>query len=201
MSPQVVVCDDCPVLADAVLSLLRDRLALSRGLSIQPDQPFDGQPPPALFVFDPTQMPLHDSPAAGLADSVRVVAYCARPSTELARHCMDTGCHGFIPKSADAEQLVRALRVVLDGGIYIERSYGQTVVAGQSGQANGRSLTPREERVLRLVAQGYSARIVAEQLGLSVKTVDTHRSRAMDKMCLKDRPALVRAALLHGWLG
>jgi DNA-binding NarL/FixJ family response regulator len=75
------------------------------------------------------------------------------------------------------------------------------LAGGQTQQAPHQSgLTWRERQVLRLVAQGYSNAEVAERLGISPKTVDTHRMRVMDKLGLHSRAELTRYALQYGYL-
>jgi DNA-binding NarL/FixJ family response regulator len=70
-----------------------------------------------------------------------------------------------------------------------------------TGQPHGPSeLTPRETEVLRLIAQGFSNKEIAAQLGIAVKTVETHRARAMEKLGLQSRAGVVRLALERGWL-
>jgi DNA-binding NarL/FixJ family response regulator len=62
------------------------------------------------------------------------------------------------------------------------------------------SISTRETTVINLIAWGYSNKAIAERLGLSVKTIETHRYNALRKLRLSDRPAVVRYALEQGWL-
>ena len=69
------------------------------------------------------------------------------------------------------------------------------------GEMAAAELSERETDVIRMIAQGYSNKEIASQLNLSVKTVETYRSRTMEKLGLESRAALVRYALERGWLG
>ena len=74
---------------------------------------------------------------------------------------------------------------------------GKPVVEGETPAAE---LSERETDVVRLIAQGYSNKEIATQLNLSVKTIETYKARAMEKMGVVSRVALVRYALQRGWL-
>ena len=96
--------------------------------------------------------------------------------------------------------------MVAAGGVYLEPSLAEHVVARYvrrptvTTELLGTALSEREAEVVQRVARGYSNKDVATQLSLSVKTVETYRARAMEKLGLESRAALVRYALERGWL-
>jgi DNA-binding NarL/FixJ family response regulator len=109
-------------------------------------------------------------------------------------------------KKAAAEELINAIRVVAAGGVYLDPTLAGKVVSGYvgtgrlRGQTQGDDISERETEVLRLVAWGYTNKEVAAYLSLSVKTVETHKARLMEKLGLKSRVEIVRYALRQGWL-
>ncbi|HEX5689755.1 MAG TPA: response regulator transcription factor [Roseiflexaceae bacterium] len=122
------------------------------------------------------------------------------------RELLAIGAAGYILKHAAAETLIHAIRVVAGGGIYLDPAMaGQVIthfvrVPAASGDVVGGDLSEREREVVQYIAQGYSYKEIAAKLTLSAKTVDTYRIRALKKLGLPNRAALVRYALEHGWL-
>jgi two-component system response regulator NreC len=114
----------------------------------------------------------------------------------LARRALDGGALGYLFKDAAHLELVEAVRAAARG----ERYLPPAVAAGLSRApeaARFRALSPRETDVLRLMALGHTNREIAEQLGLSVRTVETHRAHIQQKLGLTTRPELTRYALEH----
>lgn len=115
------------------------------------------------------------------------------------------GASGYVLKEASATELVEAIRVVARGGVAFHSNlarkllddYLRRVQAGEEGESFGR-LTEREREILRLTAEGRSARDIADLLTLSPKTVERHRTNLMDKLNLHNRAELIRYALRKG---
>ncbi len=135
------------------------------------------------------------------APKLRTLIVSAHAEALYARRAIRAGAAGYINKSHAEEELVTALRVVARGGRYVSAALAQELAAEL---ASGRGATPhdaltnREHEVMLLLAAGHSVTQVAEQLGLSVKTVSTHRTRLLAKMELTTNAELVRYALTHG---
>ena len=117
------------------------------------------------------------------------------------------GASGYVLKQSKATELVNAVRTVASGRKFLDPTVTHTVIAGFSRgprttatSSEQTTLTPREEETLRLVAWGYSNKEIAAQLGLSVKTVETHKANGSQKLGLRHRIDIVRFALLRGWL-
>jgi DNA-binding NarL/FixJ family response regulator len=118
---------------------------------------------------------------------------------------LQSGARGYLLKRSAAEDLLRAIRVVAEGGLYLDPAIAEKAIAAPApngGDANGASceLSPREEEVLRLAARGFSNKEVAARLEVSVKTVETYKSRGMDKLSLRSRAEIVSYGACHGWL-
>ena len=120
---------------------------------------------------------------------------------------IQAGASGAVIKSAPHEELLTAIRTVATGQAYLSpaatkklmEEYLGNVQHGETETFN--LLSDREKEVLALIAKGYSNREIGEQLIISVKTVETHRSNLMEKLQMKTRPELVKIALKKGLLG
>ncbi|MEI6533822.1 MAG: response regulator transcription factor [Verrucomicrobiaceae bacterium] len=118
-----------------------------------------------------------------------------------AERALRGGARGYLMKETAADNLIKAVHRVLDGGIYLsDRMAGAMLemVAGQRKQTEASPLdrlTDRELEVLQLIGQGKGTRQIAEQLHVSVRTIDAHRAHIKDKLQLPDGNALVRYAV------
>jgi DNA-binding NarL/FixJ family response regulator len=135
----------------------------------------------------------------------RVLALTVHEDTSYLRELLDAGAAGYVLKRAAADELIRAIRAVAAGGVYVDpRIAGKLVntfappkTASSTAMAD---LSDRETAVLRFIAQGYTNKEIASQLGLSVKTVETYKARSMEKLGLRSRVDIVRTASERGWL-
>lgn len=113
---------------------------------------------------------------------------------------------GYVLKRSAGDELVRAIRKVAMGQFYVDEELAarmltrQSAVSSVSMQNTAKGLTEREEEVLRGVASGYTNKELATMLTLSVKTVETHKVRICEKLCLRSRADFVQYALRQGWL-
>lgn len=131
-----------------------------------------------------------------------VILLTALADARFAFDALRAGVRGFVDKSQGADELLRAIREVWEGGLYLGPGASQAVVdAGLAADAQRRDrLTPREQQVVRLVAEGKSTREIAEELGISVKTAEFHRARLMEKLNIHTTAGLVRYAIREGMI-
>lgn len=117
-------------------------------------------------------------------------------------HMLRSGASGYVLKNAPDEELLLAIRTVYAGGTYIHPKMATSLV--REFIKNDKSTSPddpfellskRELEILPLIAKGYGNKEVAEKLFLSVKTVEAHKAKLMEKLNLKSRPELVEYAL------
>jgi len=114
---------------------------------------------------------------------------------------LQLGARGYVPKKAMARELVAAIRAVLDGRTYLDPSVADYVVQAAFEPGVGPheteldGLTEREVQVLKLSAEGRTAREVAETLGISVHTINRHRANLMEKLGVHSKVELVKVAL------
>lgn len=148
--------------------------------------------------------------ARKLADecpAVRILLLTLHEDRAYTTQALQVGVRGYVLKRSAPESLLPALRAVLTGGLYIDPTIASNVVPPARGHArHGTSatrvseLTAREEEVLKLTALGLSAKEIATQLGVGVKSVETFKARASEKAGLRTRADIVRFAATQGWL-
>ena len=156
---------------------------------------------PRLNGAQATERLRRESPAA------RVLVLTAYEDKSYLRQLLAAGASGYLLKRAAANELVHAIRTVAAGGVYIDPALAGKVVdsfirqlAPGEERRPGPDLSEREVEVLRLIAWGYSYKEIAAQLGIGVRTVETYKTRLMEKLELRSRADIVRYAVQQGWL-
>lgn len=136
---------------------------------------------------------------------VKVLVLTVHEDKSYSRELLEAGALGYMLKRAAAEELVVAIRKVASGNIYVDARVTEDLVNSLFATPDlagpvFEKLSERELTVLRLIAQGYSNKEIGGQIGVSVKTVETYKSRAMEKLHLRSRVDIVRHAHKQGWL-
>lgn len=137
---------------------------------------------------------------------VRVLALTVHEDRSYLQQLLQAGASGYLLKRAAADELIHAIRAVARGGTYLDPGLTGKVLDGLVGRPSPPGSAPdaqpseREEEILRLIARGYTNREIAEQLDVSIKTVETHKARAMEKLALDSRAGIVGYAIRRGWL-
>lgn len=129
--------------------------------------------------------------------STRVVLLTMHADATHARQALEAGARGYVLKSAVFDELMRALTTALEGDVFVTASLTTKVLRGESRPA----LTERELQILALIADGKTSRAIARKLGITVRTVETHRANMMAKLDVDNAAALVRYAVEHGLAG
>lgn len=138
--------------------------------------------------------------------TARVVALTVHEEGGYLRSLMEAGASGYVLKRSAASDLVRAIVSVADGGTFLDSKLASQIIGRttrrttESAGAIGPALSERELEVVKLVARGYSHKEIAAKLEVSVKTVETYRYRAIEKLGMRGRADLVRYAIEQGWL-
>jgi two-component system response regulator NreC len=130
------------------------------------------------------------------APETAVVLLTMERDLTLAQRALDAGANGYLFKDSAHLELIEAVRAAAAG----KQHLAPAVAAGLKNQKQDDRpiLSPRETEVLKLMALGHTNREIAEQLDLSVRTVETHRAHVQQKLGLSSRPELTRYALSHG---
>jgi DNA-binding NarL/FixJ family response regulator len=120
---------------------------------------------------------------------------------------LELGVSGYVLKRSAPEELIAAIRAVAAGGTYLDPAIAGLVIGRGShpgtprNTGNATELSAREAEVLQLAAAGYTNKELSSQLRVGVKTIETYKARAMEKLGLNTRAELVRYAVVKGWLG
>lgn len=135
-----------------------------------------------------------------LAPETRVLALTAVEAERVVRAALAAGAAGYVPKAAGAEELIDAIRAVARGENYVHPRVAAALEKPSKSSFDLADLTSRETQVIRLMGLGYSHKEAAAQLTVSVKTIETHKRRAMQKLGVRNRADMVRLAAEYGWI-
>jgi two-component system response regulator NreC len=138
--------------------------------------------------------------------NAKVLALTRHSEHGYLQQMLQAGARGYALKQTAAETLIEAIRTVARGGMYFDPAVAGKVTEtfasrhSPSSSRDHHSLTSREQQIVTVVAHGYTNKEIASSLGITVKTVESHKSRIMQKLGITSRAGLVRFAILQGWL-
>lgn len=137
--------------------------------------------------------------------NTRVIIFSMHSTKEHIFRALEAGAQGYLLKESAGKEMVKAVRTVYAGRRFLSDHISHKVIddyiyqrRADSKESPLKRLSPREREVLQLVVEGKSSAEIAESIFLSPKTVETYRSRLMQKLGLKDLPSLVKFAIQHG---
>jgi len=137
---------------------------------------------------------------AEASPDTHIVILTMRSEPEFARQALKLGVRGYVLKEAADAELVQAVRSAAAGETYLQPALGARLAA-EANEQDADGLTERESGILELIALGHTNAEIAEQLFLSIRTVESHRANLQSKLDLNTRAELVRYALDHGIIG
>lgn len=153
---------------------------------------------PGLNGIDATRHILEESP------QTRVMLLSMYAARDYVTEALAAGASGYVVKDSAFDDLVRAIRTIAHGGVFLSQSVATAVVDDYrrrvSGEVHGTGqvLSPREREVLQLIAEGRSSKEVGAILHLSTKTVDGYRRQVMEKLDIYSVAGLVKYAIREG---
>ena len=136
----------------------------------------------------------------------KVLVLTMHESDQMVQRALAAGAHGYLLKSDLTECLAKAVKAVSEGKRFLTPKVSEIVLEGflktssqhqQGGRAGSRA-TPREIEIIRLLAEGETNKEIAAQLGITVRTVETHRAKIMLKLGLHSLAELIHYAMRHG---
>ncbi len=211
MTIRIVLADDHKIVRDGLTSMLQaqpdmdvvaqadnGRSAVQMAEELRPDVVVMDAGMPDLNGIQPTRQVTEAAPG------VRVIALSMHSDRRFVEGMLSAGAAGYVLKDSAFEELATAIRTVVDGQTYLCPTVTGIVVANYVRRRPGpestahTALTPREREVLQLLAEGKATKQVASRLGVSVKTLETHRSRIMEKLGIHSIAELTKYAIREG---
>ena len=164
------------------------------------------RPDIALLMLDLEMAELNGLGVAELRNQLypdlKVIMLSMNRSPDLVTRALQAGADGYIVKDAAPSELAAAIHTVARGESYLSPAVSMKVIASSlvgAGRAKpAEKLTARQRQVLRLVVEGRPMKEIAVMLGVSIKTVETHRAHLMNRLQIRDIPGLVRYAMRTG---
>ncbi len=164
---------------------------------------------PDIVIIDITMPELNGIEATyqirQLCPSTRIIILSMHANTRHIARALEAGAQGYLIKESAGIEVVEAVRAVFAGHNYLSQAVSDTVVTDYVSQRRAvgyksplESLSAREREVLQLVVEGKSSAVIAGILNLSPKTVESYRSRLMQKLDISDIPTLVKFAIQQG---
>ena len=134
------------------------------------------------------------------AIAAKVIFLTMHADAQLAAEALRAGASGFVVKHAAGKELIAAIHTVLRGGKHLTPHLASDVLTtlADGGTPGAGTLTPRQREVVSLIAEGRTMKEVAAALGLSPRTVETHKYQVMQALGLQTTADLIRYALEHG---
>lgn len=206
---RVLLADDHPIVAAGLGALLAGEYELVGRAADGRSLLELARQVPADFIVADISMPglngIEALQAMRRADiDVPVVFLTMHTEPAYARRALEAGAAGYVLKHAAPQELLQALRQAAQGGVYISREIAAEVLA-PPGQRPARDpatgLTPRQREILRLLADGRSAKEIAKLLDISHRTVEYHKYQAMEALGVQTNAELIQLALRLQILG
>ncbi|MGH7352527.1 MAG: response regulator [Candidatus Methylomirabilales bacterium] len=206
MSGQVLIADDHPLIRQGLRTLLEQhgftvigeaadgREATQLAQELEPDVAVLDLAMPLLNGLDAAREITRAS------RRTKTVVVTVHTADQYVLAALQAGVRGYVLKSQAIAELVQAIQEVMRGGRYLSPGISEAVVQAYLAKTDlpADPLTPREREVLQLIAEGKTTKDIAALLGLSVKTVESHRTRLMGKLDIRQTAGLVRYAIRRG---
>jgi DNA-binding NarL/FixJ family response regulator len=208
MSGQVLIVDDHPLIRQGMRSLLEKhgftvvgeaadgREATQLARELEPDVAVLDLAMPLLNGLDAAREITRTS------RRTKTILVTIHTADQYVLEALQAGVRGYVLKSQATAELVHAIQEVIRGGRYLSPGISEAVVQAYLAKTDLPSdpLSPREREVLQLIAEGNATKDMAGLLGVSVKTIESHRVRLMEKLDIRQTAGLVRYAIRRGMI-
>jgi DNA-binding NarL/FixJ family response regulator len=207
---RLVIADDHELIREGIKKIVRpcvDLKIVGEAADLKQAIALIAQVHPDVVILDLT-LPDYDG-LEGLAElrrhfpDLRVVILSMHPEEKYALASLRAGALGYVSKAMASTELVEAVRRAATGGTWLGPRVGELLAleARPGGRPPHHNLTPRETEIVALIGSGLQIKQVAAELGISISSVNTYRTRIFRKMGLSTNAALIRYALQHGLAG
>lgn len=211
---RIVLADDHPIVLDGLRNLIRaeaDFELVGEAASGLAALKVIRDKHPDVAVLDISMPELNGIALSrrllGETPELRVLVLTLHEDRAYLNQAMEAGVRGYVLKRSAVENLVRAIRAVTVGGIYVDPAISARTLDGKRGHGKpdqhrgaAPALTERETAVLKMAGLGFTNKEIASRLDVGVKSVETYKARGLEKLGLKTRAELVRYASTQGWL-
>ncbi len=211
MSIRIILAEDHKITREGLVNMLKNqgnmqvigeaqngREAVQLAIDLSPDLVIMDVTMPNLNGIDATRVITSNSKA------VKVIALSMYSDKQFVQGMMQAGASGYLLKDCAFDELVNAIRVVYAGETYLSPGIAGIVVQdyvkklSNSSSSAATLLTKREREVLQLISEGKSTKLIATQLDVSIKTVETHRRQMMEKLGIRNVAGLTKYAIREG---
>jgi two-component system response regulator NreC len=206
MSLQIILADDHPIVRQGFKAILEregfevvgeaadGHEAARLAQTLRPDVAVLDLIMPGLNGLDAARAVLQASPRT------KTILLTVHKEDQYVLGALQAGVKGYVLKTQAITEVVQAIQQVARGGLYLSPAVAEAVVRAYLGKTELPLdlLTPREREVVQLIAEGKTTKGIAEVLGISVKTVESHRANIMEKLDIHDIAGLVRYAIRRG---
>lgn len=206
MQLHILLADDHPIVRDGLRSILESqgfqvageasngREAVEMAMKLRPDVAVLDLSMPLLNGIDAAREIVRISP------NTKTILLTMHTERQFILEGLRAGTRGFVMKSHSAQDLIHAILEAAQGGTYFSPEVARAAVEAyrNNGDEPDNPLTPRERQVLQLIAESKTTKEIAALLEISVKTVETYRSRIMEKLDIHETAGVVRYAIRHG---
>lgn len=206
MQLHILLADDHPIVRDGLRSILESqgfqvageasngREAVELAMKLRPDVAVLDLSMPLLNGIDAAREIVRISP------NTKTILLTMHTERQFILEGLRAGTRGFVMKSHSAQELIHAILEAAQGGTYFSPEVARAAVEAyrNNGDEPDNPLTPRERQVLQLIAESKTTKEIAALLEISVKTVETYRSRIMEKLDIHETAGVVRYAIRHG---
>jgi two-component system, NarL family, response regulator NreC len=208
MSVRVLVADDHQILREGLVTLLAKagmtvvgeaadgRMVVRLTRELKPNVVIMDIAMPELNGIEATRQIVSEAPG------IRIIALSMHADKHFVRGMLQAGASGYLLKHCASQELVQAIRAVMNHQVYLSPGITELVVEdfkSATGDASAFSvLSPREREILQLYAEGKISREIAETLHISLKTVEAYRRQIMEKMDFKSFADLIKYAIREG---
>jgi DNA-binding NarL/FixJ family response regulator len=203
--PTILLADDHAIVLEGLASLLRSEFSLvgtvadgarliEAARQLRPDVIVTDVAMPGMSGLEALRRLKAD------AITAKVIFLTMHADAQLAAESLRAGAFGFVVKHAAGKELIAAIHTVLRGGRYLPPHLASDVLTtlADRGSSGAAPLTPRQREVVSLIAEGRTMKEVAAALGLSPRTVETHKYQVMEALGLQNTAELIRYAIEHG---
>ncbi len=211
MGIRILLADDHAITREGLRSLIEKqsdmevigeaqdgRQAVDLARKLQPDIVITDISMPNLNGVDATRQIIHENP------KIKVIALSVHSNRAFVADMLKAGASGYVLKECTFDELVEAIRTVIDGGVYLSLKVAGVVVSdyvqrlARTAKSPLETLTEREREVLQLISEGKNTKQIALQLNVSTKAIEANRHKIMEKLEAHSIADLVKIAILGG---